>query len=238
MNTEKKPKWDIGETITAGKNTYNLLLMHRTELEPRLQPDELATFLSNTNELEARRSGQTETLVDQKSKTLSQGEAIIRLRTTGVGVRSIVKSSSSATPDILKAFGVGERINDTVTSVVAVGNIIITAYKTHTAWCNSVGILESDIVEISELVARLTKAGDVQENAMFTRKSKTMSKNVLQRAVEDEVSKISALGQHVFRHKDAAIAKMFEDLIPTTSRAKSELPPESKATQGQKASAV
>ncbi len=63
---------------------------------------------------------------------------------------------------------------------------------------------------------------------MFTRKSKTMDKNILQRAVEDEVSKISALGQHVFLNKDAAVAKLFEDLIPSPNKVKAENPTKNK----------
>ena len=211
---------------------FRSAVKYRTYLEARLQPDELDELNSNTTELEARRSGQTEVLVNQKSKTLGQEEVIAKLKETVVGIRNIVKSSSSVTTDISKAFGVGEKIFGTVTSVVAGGNIVITGYKSFTAWSNSAGILEADITEISELVAKLSQAEQVQGNAMFTRKAKTMDKNVLQRAVEDEVSKISALGQHVFRHKDPAIAKLFEDLIPSTGKSKPETQPEAAKTNG------
>ncbi|NOU16973.1 MAG: hypothetical protein HOO91_05380 [Bacteroidales bacterium] len=68
------------------------------------------------------------------------------------------------------------------------------------------------------------KAEELQGNAMFTRKSKTMDKNIFQRAVEDEVSKISALGQHVFLNKDATVAKLFEYLIPSPNKIKAENP--------------
>ena len=228
MTNDKKPKWEIGATISAGNNAYTTAIKYRTDLEPRLQPDELEQFKANNTELEARRSGQTEHLVGQKSKTLSQGDIIIVLRNTVVSIRNIVKNNSTVTSDILKAFGVGEKINSTINSVVAGGNIVVSAYKENTAWSNSAGIIETDIAEISHLVARLTKAEELQGNAMFIRKSKTMDKNILQRAVEDEVSKISALGQHVFLNKDAAVAKLFEDLIPSPNKVKAENPEKDK----------
>ncbi|GEM_PF-1485032 len=228
MTNDRKPKWEIGATISAGYKAHTLAIRYSTDLEPRLQPDELEQFKANNTELEARRSGQTEHLVGQKSKTLSQGDIIIVLHDTVLSIRNIVKNNSTVTSDILKAFGVGETIKSTISSVVAGGNIVVSAYKENTAWSNSAGIIEIDIAEISHLVARLTKAEELQGNAMFIRKSKTMDKNILQRAVEDEVSKISALGQHVFLNKDAAVAKLFEDLIPSLSKVKPENPEKNK----------
>jgi hypothetical protein len=228
MTNDRKPKWEIGATISAGYKAHTLAIRYSTDLEPRLQPDELEQFKANNTELEARRSGQTEHLVGQKSKTLSQGDIIIVLRNTVVSIRNIVKNNCTVTSDILKAFGVGEKINSTINSVVAGGNIVVSAYKENTAWSNSAGIIETDIAEISHLVSRLNRAEELQSNAMFTRKSKTMDKNILQRAVEDEVSKISALGQHVFLNKDAAVAKLFEDLIPSITKVKAENPEKDK----------
>jgi hypothetical protein len=222
MSNEKKTKWEIGATITAGNNAYSLAKSYSTDIETRLQPDEMAQLKSNTIELEVRRSGQAEILTLQKSKTLSQDEIASKLHDAIVGLRNIVKYNNTVTPDILKAFGVGEKLVKPINSVMAGANTLISAYNEYPEWSKSAGIIESDITEISDLLIRLTKAEEVQNNAMFTRKSKTMDKNVLQRAVEDEVSKISVLGQYIFRIKDAAVAKLFEDLIPASSRVKSD----------------
>lgn len=221
MINEKKTKWDIGATITAGNNAYTLASKHITELERRLNPDELNQLKANIAELESKQSGQTEILVEQKSKTLGQSEKISFLHDSIMSVRNIVKSNNTATSDILKAYGVGENIKMSVSDTIASGNIIITAYNSNTEWSNKAGILESDITEISEFVTELSKAEKIQNSAMFTRKSKTMDKNVLQRVVEEEVSKISALGQHIFRLKDPSIAKQFENLIPSNGKTKS-----------------
>lgn len=237
MINEKKTKWDIGSTIIAGNNAYTLVTKHLASLELRLNPDELNQLKANLSELENHRSGQSESLVEQKSKTLSQGEKSTLLHNDVMSIRNIVKSNNTATSDIMKAYGVGEKTKMSVSNAIAGGNIIITAYNAYTDWSNKAGILESDITEISDLVADLSKAEKVQNNAMFTRKSKTMDKNVLQRMVEDEISKLSALGQHIFRLKDPAIAKQFENLIPSNGKTKIETTPEKASTTEEKTTA-
>jgi hypothetical protein len=223
MANDKKFKWELSSAINAGKRTYALASTYRSDLEARLQPDELEQLNANIIELEQRRAGQTESLIDQKAKTISQGEAIVDLHDAVIGIRGIVKGSSSVTSDILKAYGVGERLSPIVSSVIAAGNIIITAYNENVSWSNSAGIIEADITEISELVNNLSLAEKLQNNSMFTRKAKTMNKNILQRTIEDEVTKISAIGQHIFRKKDAAVVKLFEELMPGTIRSKNEI---------------
>ncbi len=213
MENERKPKWEIGVTILKGKQSVSLLETYLEELQPRLQPDEAAQHKANVTELEARHSGQAETLTEQKSKTRGQNEAIVDLRETVVNVRSIVKSSG-ASGEISKAYGVGEKINSTVSSVTAAANIIITAYGSYGEWSTGAGILESDITEIETLKQELEQANDIQETSKFIRKAGTMSKNVLQRTVEDEITKISALGNFVFAKSNPAVAVLFKELIP------------------------
>jgi hypothetical protein len=96
--------------------------------------------------------------------------------------------------------------------------MVITAYNSFTAWSNLAGIIEADIVEIQALTAQLSTVDVAQESSKFTRKSKTMDKNQLQRAVEDEVTKLSALGVHVFHAKDPAISALFAGLIPSSAK--------------------
>lgn len=218
MTNEKKTKWEIGSAIAAGRKTHALAISYRSYLEPRLHPGELEQLDTNTSELESRRSGQSEHLVDQKSKTIGQDELVDMVRDTVISLRNVVRSNCEATPDILKAYGVGEKITFSISSVKASGNIVITAYNTYTEWSNRAGIIESDITFVSNLLSQLNVAEGLQGKAMFARKSSTMSKNVLQRAVEDEVSKISALGHYIFLSRDAAVAKLFEDLIPAAAK--------------------
>ena len=127
----------------------------------------------------------------------------------------MVRAGSDET-NILQAFGVGEKVSDnTVSGAIAAGNIIINGYNEHKTWANTeAGILEEDIQEIQDLINSLSEADGTQEATKFTKKTKTVDKNVLQRTVEDLITKISATGIKTYRTKDPSIVKLFEDLIP------------------------
>lgn len=217
METDKKPKWDIASTIEKGNQSVSLVETYAADIVPRLQPDEMAQHRANIQELSNRRAGQTENLVDQKSKTLGQDEAIASLYGSIMSLRGLVKSNNTVTAEILKAFGVGEKTSQTVNGVTAAANIVISAYKANTAWSNQAGIIEADITEIQELSSRVDQAESAQGASMFIKKSKTMDKNTLQRAIEDEVTKLSALGVHVLKTKNPAAAALFAGLIPGSS---------------------
>ena len=212
----KRPKWDIGVAIAKGKESLSLLQTYSADLQPRLKPDEAEQLRANVAELEINRSGQPEMLVDQKSKTEGQNEAIDELLLTISGLRRLVRSNNPPA-EILKSFGVGEQIIKTVSSINTAANLVINAYNNHSAWCADAGIIEADIEEIDALKERLKSADDTQETSKFTRKSRTLDKNTLQRTVEDEVTKISALGIHIFQRKDPAVANLFAGLIPGSS---------------------
>jgi hypothetical protein len=216
MENTKRNKWDIGVAIDKGNQSVSLVEKYAAEMIPRLQPDELAQHKANVAELGLRWSGQKETLTNMKSKTIGQVDAVEKLYSTVASIRSVVKGNSSATGEILKAFGVGEKTHKTVPAVRASGNIILTAYNAYTAWCNQAGIIEADIIEIQELILALSEVDAVQESAKFIRKSKTMDKNKLQRAVEDEITRLSVLGAHVFRSINPSVAVMFAGLRPAT----------------------
>lgn len=213
MSSEKKPKWEIGTVILKGKQTVSLFQKYEQKLMPRLQADEFDLYRSSLAELEKRQSGQEEQLVSQKATTKGQNEAMDELHETVVSIRNIAKSASP-TPEIAQAFGVGVGITNSVSSVLAASNMVVTAYQENPEWSNEAGIIEADMEEIAELQAQLSTSDDVQESSKFTRKASTMSKNALQRRVEDEITKLSAIGIRIFQKEDPAVARLFADLIP------------------------
>jgi len=213
MSTEKKPKWEIGMTILKGKQASSLFEKYSEKLLSRIQADQFEQFRSNLSELEVRHAGQEEQLVSLKSKTKGQDESISDLRQTVSSIRKIVNSASPA-PEIAEAFGIGFSMSRSVNSVIAASNMIVTAYNENTAWSNQAGLIEADMEEIAALQGRLTSADNVQEGSKVVRKTATMDKNTIQRAVEDEITRLSAIGVLVFGKADPAIAKLFEDLIP------------------------
>lgn len=220
MSTDKKPKWDIGVTIDVAPKAYKLADTYREKLEKRMQPDELETLKAGGEELRSRHSGQSENLTNQKSKTLGQDEVIRLINSRVVSIHGIVESAATATLELRKSFGLGIPITKSVDSVKAAANTVIAAYNANTAWSNTIGIIDDDITELNSLLSNLTQVKDIQSDSMMVRKLRTMDKTLLHRTVEDLISKVSSIGVHVFGVENPAVAKLFKELIPSSSNGK------------------
>lgn len=211
----KNPKWLISSAINAGINTVELTNKYQTDVEVRLKPGELNELKKEIKILEMRRSGQKEMLTSQKAKTGTQDEKAKMLHEFVMDLRQMVKTVTND-QGIRKTFGVGESIHaNSVSQVVAGANMIIDGYEKYTDWANNeAGLIDADMDEITGLLNELKEADTEQEVSKMERKLTTMDKDVLQRSVEDKVTKISAIGVRTFGRKDPAIAKLFADLIP------------------------
>ncbi|HEX3009394.1 MAG TPA: hypothetical protein VHO90_17445 [Bacteroidales bacterium] len=218
MGAEIKPKWDIADAIIKGEEAYSLATKYQTNLLTRLKTDELSQLKLQVEELGKRRPAQKENLNTQKSKTAGQDDIAEELHDSVISIRVLARSNK-ASDEILQAYGVGEKINKGVSNVIAAANAVIKAYNSFKDWSNTeAGILEEDITALTATIAALQTAAGGQNTSVSSRKYATTDKNVLQRGVEDEVTRLSAMGAHVMRKTNPAVAKLFEDLIPANPK--------------------
>lgn len=218
MKNERKPKWAKSDAVTYGGETIVLIEKNISDLSSRLMANELEELKVNVELLKNEKlPGQQEKLSDLKSKTKSQDEVRSALHTCVMDVRNIVKAAN-APANIQKSFGVGEILSKSVAGTIAAAKIIMQGYNGNKDWANRAGIIDEDITEIRTLITDLGSADSIQENAKIARQGATLDKDALQRSIEDSVSKISALGAKVFRTKNAAVARLFENLIPPSHR--------------------
>jgi len=215
MKNSKQPKWELAATIHAARNTHALATKHLSSLNGRIAQPELDDLETKTDQLETIRVSISETLVNQKSKTLGQKQAVKALHKTVSAIRNIVKKDKTATPEIAKAYGVGEPMTKSVSNIQAAANIVLKAYEAFADWSHAAGIIDADRDTITSLLDRLDELAGKKDDAMSNRKNTTFDKNIVQREVEDEVSRISAIGVHVYINEDAAVAQQFEELIPS-----------------------
>jgi hypothetical protein len=212
MEKNNDTKWLLKDTIEAGKKSIQVMDSHGAELQDRLQADEWEQHKANVTELEFGQPGQKQTLADQMSKTKKQNDSILQLHQLVIAIRKIVMSRHP-TKEVQTAYGVGQRITLSVASATAAGNILLDAYSNYKEWSKGAGILEGDITQVELLLKILLDDEKTQDDSVYTRTAKTMDKNSLQRAVEDEVTRLSAMGMLHFI-KNPAVAKLFADLIP------------------------
>jgi hypothetical protein len=216
MAAVKGPKWTIEQAIDRMRQAKGLI-KGDDDILKRLTPPEAELMESGSAQLESHQSGQGEKLVSQKAKTQDQNESSTDLKTRVIDIRKSVQAATDD-PGMRKRFGVGEKINSkTVGSVREAANIIINGYNADQEWAQSAaGILDEDIQEIQDLTESLKQVDKTQETAKLTRKVATVEKNVLQRQIEDLVTKISVIGARVCRIKDPAKVALFEGLIPSS----------------------
>jgi hypothetical protein len=218
MGTETKPKWDIADAIVKGEEAHSLAIKYQANLLTRLKTDELSQLKLQVEELGKRRPAQKENLNTQKAKTAGQDDIAGELHDSVISIRTLVKANK-ASDEILQAYGVGEKINQGVSNVIAAANSVIKAYASFGDWSKTeAGVLEEDITALTATITELQAAAGGQDNSVVNRKYATTDKNVLQRGVEDEVTRLSAMGAHVMRKTNPAVAKLFEDLIPANPK--------------------
>lgn len=231
MKNETKPKWDIDSAIKAGDETYSLLDKYFKFLEKRLKPNELTEFKKNLDDLHKCPPAQSTNLVVQKSKTEGQDDYTKDLHNEIVSIRNVIKSNN-ASDEITKAYGVGEKLSNNVTSCIAGADLVTKAYNDYKEWSNTeAGLLDEDMDQLSTLEKEMKTAAGVQDSAMSNRKEGTLDKNVLQRLVEDEITRIAALGAHALKRTNPAAATLFEKLIPASPKPKTQATAKDAATK-------
>jgi hypothetical protein len=216
METEIKTKWTIAETENAGDETVSLVTANKTQLEHRFQTGEFEQFTADVKALKKKRTGQSENLLNQKSKTIGKDDAAKELHHLVINIRQVAASSKAPT-EVKIAYGVGEKISDSVSGETTAGNIVVSAYKKYPEWSSQAGIVAADVAKVSALIEALSGADDDQSGSIYDRKAATKSKNVLQASVEYGVTRYSAQGVLEFSTSNPALAISFAELIPNST---------------------
>lgn len=215
MTELKKNKWDLDEAIAAGEKAYALGNTYFSQLNGRLTKEKLANINTNVTALNLFKEKNPQYLIEQKAKTAGKLNNVNLLKTKVKNLRKIVKDEKTSTPEQIKAFGVGETLTNTESRIIASANLIISAYTSNKEWCNQIGIIESDIIELTTLINNVKEKETQQDEAKKTKTSGTFDKNNIHRALEDDVTSVSNIGVNTFSTTDPAIAKLFANIIPS-----------------------
>jgi hypothetical protein len=219
MRKKDDPKWALGETYYSGVKALELANEFRKVIEPRL-PAGLLDGLKEDLALISKAGGEAQAEIDKlKGYTGTQNENCKR----GLDFCSSVKESlkrGKASPDCLKAAGVGTRLNPKkVSSIIGGVMAIIDAYSKFPEVFRRSGVLPSDIEKGNKILLSLNAADLVQENAKANKKRVTAERNVLRKRVESAVDVIRGVGMLQFLD-NPSIAARFEELIPKKGKGK------------------
>jgi hypothetical protein len=210
----KKPKWKLQKAVSKGRSAINLVKTYQEKIIDRLAPGEFDKLQTGVDVLATKGSGQTETLNAQKTETKSVDSKLIQAYDGVSAIRKLVTKTTND-KEIRTAFGIGTKVaHNSISEIKASINIIAEGYKRFTGWANSSGIIESDITDLKALIPQLTTAITTRDETKTGRSTTTVDKDVIQRTVEDIVTKISGIGVLAFHKSNPELVPLFEALIP------------------------
>lgn len=214
--SKTEPKWLIADVITSGRQAKELSKQYRDEIVKHMKLTEIEELETGMDELDSSKAGQSEKLVEQKTETKNKDLLLSDFHTIIIDIRGLVKAAPKVTAEKSSAFGVGVKTKSNVVSEnVAAANMIIDSFEKYKEWAiDEAGIVEDDIALLKTSRDQLKNADESQDKKVFERKVTTVDKNVLQRRIEELITKVSAVGAMAFRTKQPSLVPLFEGLIP------------------------
>lgn len=219
----RKPTAAFDDLRQCGFKTYELATRHRAKVEPRLGAgvlDGLAKDLALLNSLVS----ETEVTGTQtKAATANQNERLADAAATVSAIR-IGVAKQGATAEQRAGYGLPTKLNaKVVTSVIALGNVIIARARKRPAEARSFGILGEDLEDLRTLLAALEAADAAQEKARAWKPTTTRERDEAAQRIAKAVRAISGAGVIAFR-TDPVLRAAFDALDDGLSRSRTKKP--------------
>ena len=224
MAKKGQPKWDLGQDYRSGLKAYELAQEFKAQLDPRL-PAGLLEGLKEDLAAISMIEGEAGAEVDEiKGYTGTQNQHCRKGVEFASAVREALKRGK-ASSDVLKAAGVGGRMNEgKVSSVVAGVAAIVKAYEKFPEEFRRAGVLPADIEAAGRILVSLNAADMTQETAKVTKTGSTSARNTLRKRVEAAVDTIRGAGIMEFRDNKSTAAR-FAALVPPGGKPPKNPPP-------------
>ncbi|MBU1411628.1 hypothetical protein KKC22_08940 [Myxococcota bacterium] len=194
MTTKAKPE----NVVRSVLQLLELAEKDRAELEPRLPGGALSGLREDTNVLQDEAPGAQAARQLKKAATATQDAVAATLYALVQGIRAACRSAGLE-PDVLRAVGVGRRLQGTVVkSLVDAAVLVDQAYREFPDALRSAGVLPTDIERVTALRDRLQSVDAAQEQQKVTSKEKTAARNRAQQRVQATIGKILSAAELAF----------------------------------------
>jgi hypothetical protein len=216
MAREVATKWLAQDTINSCRDCATLIDQDKSIFAERLTDEERAITVTGADVLRDKIAGQKTSVTTMKEKTGAQDKTMLKVHASCVDIRRAVRKATRDS-EIRSAFGLGKKLSKTVQGIFNAGSIIVKALQEHGDWAKAnIGLLPEEIAELQRNVADLASKDNIQESSKLTKKMETLSRDKLQRTLEDLVTKVSDIGVRYFRSRDAQRMQLYRDLIPSS----------------------
>lgn len=223
---KQKARWTEDQTVRIANEAMKLIEEHGAGLKERFMDGFLEGLAKDTAYLDGGRTGRPLQIQFKETQTGTERDLARQGASFLSHMREIIKGEVPADHPLLKAIGVGKRVNSAQTQVVATQlEAVAMAANEYPDIFRSAGIIASDIAQCQSLHDALLAADSGQGAAVTDGKDLTTGKMTVQTRLENAITKISNLG--AFQYKDRPeIAARFTGLIPASGGGGSDAPPE------------
>jgi hypothetical protein len=204
METGKLTPRDKTSILKSATDALELVVKYRSSIESRLKPGEIEMFEDAVHEFSGKKEPYKRVRTRTREETADELYGCLRT------ILNLVKNNNPS-GEIMKAYSIQDVTPDHIQEIIEAGRKIIRAFSTYKDWSmNEAGILMEDMDEINDMILELS--GKAEPSGNIRLRDEELSAGVIK-----EIRRISALGVHVYKKKDPAVAAIFEKLIPSGS---------------------
>ncbi len=199
MAAVKKLKVSPAWLVQRGQQALNLAREHLDAVQGRLAPAVLEGLEADLEELPERQASAR--TARQASKVATTEQAVALSATAGVisAVGAAARRHPTFTRDQRKAYGVGLRMNPrTVSSVAALGALIVQRATNQPDEARSLGLLDTDVEQLRELIQSLQAIDAKQEKLLAARPRSTANRNRAAVRIYEAIKQVAAAGTLAF----------------------------------------
>jgi len=215
-----RPKGTAEQIRQRGGDALAVLVDFRAQVERRLPAGTIEQLTTDVGSIDGVVPGALVARTEKKAATGGE-RATAKLTAEHIGsIRDNVKHAYTSNKDVLKGWGVGTKVNPTITkSVVAAGNVIIRRAADRPAEASAAGIVAEDIASLTTQVSSLQGADSAQGGKVRESTDATGARDATLVRVENAVQMIGLRGKQEFLSQPAIRAK-FEKLLAPYGKAK------------------
>jgi hypothetical protein len=214
------PKMDVEQTKQRGARALELAVQYRTQVEPRLPAgtiDGLRTDLAAVNVVVPNADGAR---VQKRAATATERAAATAIVRHIGHLTDAVKHAHAGDKAVLRAWGVGARINAEVTrTVLARGDQVVARARAFPAEMRAAGILDVDVTALDTALTGLRGADSNQAVIVSSAKDATRERNETLVRIQMATHNVAVVGRVAFSAEyDAATIALFSALLVPVGR--------------------
>lgn len=216
-------RWTAAEAVRAAEALITLAAQFRAKLEARMGAGFIDGLAADTASLRDLLGGTSAQRATKRASTVSQNDAVAEGAALVANLRALVRTGAAGQKAVWRAWGVGQQVNHTVSSVEKGLASILAAASADPAQARAIGVLQEDLDRAGKLLAAVSAADSTQERKKISSKQATAAANATQARLEANLVHLTSLAAVALDRETAA---QFAAALPASRGGKKKKKPE------------